>query len=90
MEGSPPRADTHDYCGARGHVTADLNGETVLTEENLTRFRIGQFQKPVDLRPGENLMVFHVEAQQVPPQLSVLLTGPRNDGDTVDGIRWMS
>lgn len=78
------------WVGARGHVTADLNGETVLTEENLTRFRIGQFQKPVELRPGENLLVFHVEAQQVPPQLSVLLTGPRNDGDTVDGIRWMS
>ena len=76
------------WVGARGHVEAQLNGETVMVEENLTRYRIGQFQKPVELRSGENLLVFRVQAERVPPQLSVLLVGPRNDGDTVDGIRW--
>jgi len=76
------------WVGARGHVSAELNGETVMVEENQTRFRIGQFQKPVELRPGENVLVFRVQSEQAPPQLSVLLVGPRNDGDTVEGIRW--
>jgi hypothetical protein len=61
-----------------------------MAEENLTRFRIGQFQKPVELRSGENLLVFSVHSDGVPAQLSVLLVGPRNDGDTVEGIRWMA
>ena len=76
------------WVGARGRVNAQLNGETVMVEENLTRYRIGQFQKPVELRSGENLLVFRVASDRVPPELSVLLVGPRNDGDTVEGIRW--
>lgn len=76
------------WVGARGQVVVELNGEAVMTEENLTRYRIGQFQKPVELRPGENLLVFRVESRRVAPQISVLLVGPRNDGDTVDGISW--
>jgi uncharacterized protein (DUF362 family) len=78
------------WVGARGRVTAQLNGETVMAEENLTRFRIGQFQKPVELRPGENLLVFRVRSERVPPQLSALLVGPDNNGDTVEGIRWQA
>lgn len=77
------------WVGVRGHVTAELNGETVMSEENLTRYRIGQFQKPVELRSGENLLLFRVQAEKISPQLSVLLVRPQNDGDTVDGIRWM-
>jgi hypothetical protein len=61
-----------------------------MAEENLTRFRIGQFQKPVELRSGENLLAFRAQSDRVPPQLSVLLVGPHNDGDTVEGIRWMA
>jgi hypothetical protein len=76
--------------GARGHVTAELNGETVMSEENLTHYRIGQFQKPVELRSGENLLLFRLQAEKISPQLSVLLVRPQNDGDTVDGIRWMA
>ena len=82
------RRKAYLWVGARGHATVELNGETVMAEENLTRFRIGQFQKPVELRSGENLLVFRVQSDRVPAQLSVLLAGPRNDGDTVDGIRW--
>ncbi len=78
------------WVGARGRATVELNGETVMAEENLTRFRIGQFQKLVELRSGENLLVFRVQSQRAAPELSVLLVGPRNDGDTVDGIRWMA
>jgi uncharacterized protein (DUF362 family) len=78
------------WVGARGHVTAELNGETVMSEENLTRYRIGQFQKPVELRAGKNLLLFRVQAEKISPQLSVLLVRPQNDGDTVEGIRWMA
>lgn len=76
------------WMGASGRVEVQLNGETVMAEENLTRYRIGQFQKPVELRSGENLLVFRVQAGRAPAQLSALLVGPQNDGDTVDGIRW--
>jgi hypothetical protein len=66
-----------------------LNGETVMQEENLTRYRVGQFQQPVELRSGENQLVFRVEAASDQATLSALLVGPRNDGDTVEGIRWL-
>jgi uncharacterized protein (DUF362 family) len=44
------------WVGARGRVTAFLNGEKVMEEEGITRYRVGQFQKPVELRSGENLL----------------------------------
>jgi uncharacterized protein (DUF362 family) len=76
------------WVGVRGRVAALLNGEQVMQEENTTRYRVGQFQKEVELRSGENLLVFRVQAISGEPQLSALLVGPRNDGDTVEGIRW--
>lgn len=76
------------WVGVRGRVAAELNGERVMEEENLTRYRVAQFQKPVELRSGENRLVFRVAAPEGPARLSALLTGERNDGDTVDGIRW--
>jgi uncharacterized protein (DUF362 family) len=76
------------WTGAAGTVTAMLNGEKVMEEESLTRFRIGQFRVPVELKPGRNLLVFHARHPAGTPRLSALLAGPRNDGDTVEGIRW--
>lgn len=76
------------WLGALGRVTATLNGEKVMEQENMTRYRIGQFRAPVELKPGENLLVFHAQSSAGKPQLSALLVDPRNDGDTVDGIRW--
>jgi hypothetical protein len=76
------------WTGIRGKVTATLNGEKVLEEENRTRYRPGQFQKPVTLKSGENLLVFNVEAVTDQPQLSAFLVNARNDGDTLEGIRW--
>jgi uncharacterized protein (DUF362 family) len=76
------------WTGIRGRVTARLNGETVMEQENLTRYRVGQFQQEVELRSGENLLVFRVQPAPDGAQLSALLVGPRNDGDTVEGIRW--
>ncbi|MBZ5585520.1 MAG: DUF362 domain-containing protein [Acidobacteriia bacterium] len=76
------------WVGARGRITAFLNGEKVMEEEGLTRYRVGQFQKAVELRPGENLLVFELKPAGGTGDLSALLVGPRNDGDTVEGIRW--
>ena len=76
------------WVGARGHVTAFLNGEKVMDEDGITRYRVGQFQKPVELRSGENLLVFELKPAADRADLSALLVGPQNDGDTVEGIRW--
>jgi uncharacterized protein (DUF362 family) len=73
------------WMGVRGKVTVLLNGEQVAEEESRTRYRVGQFQKPLELRPGENLLVFRASSPAV--RLSAQLVGPRNDGDTLDGIR---
>ena len=76
------------WLGVSGKVTASLNGQKVMEEESVTRYRIGQFQKEVELRPGENLLVFEVRPARAAAQLSVQLVGQRNDGDSVDGIAW--
>jgi uncharacterized protein (DUF362 family) len=76
------------WVGCRGRVVATLNGEKVMEEENATRYRVGQFQAPVELRAGENLLVFRTRSAGDPPQLSALLVDTRNEGDTVQGIRW--
>ncbi|MBK9169910.1 MAG: DUF362 domain-containing protein [Bryobacterales bacterium] len=78
------------WVGLRGAVVARLNGEAVAAFESQTRYRVGQFQYPVELRPGRNRLEFQVRPLGGEAQLSVLLTGPRNDGDTADGIRWVA
>ncbi len=76
------------WVGAKGRVVAQLNGQKVMEEEGLTRFRVGQFQSPVELRSGENLLTFEVRPVEGQADLSAALVGPRNDGDSVEGIRW--
>jgi hypothetical protein len=76
------------WVGVTGHVTAELNGQKVLEEENVTRYRVGQFQAPVELKAGENLLVFDVKPVTDRADLSALLVGPKNDGDSIEGIRW--
>lgn len=76
------------WVGARGRVTAFLNGEKVMEEEGATRYRPGQFQAPVTLRSGENLLTFELKPLGDQADLSALLVGPQNDGDTLDGIRY--
>ncbi|MCC6859188.1 MAG: DUF362 domain-containing protein [Bryobacterales bacterium] len=78
------------WVGVRGRVTVTLNGETVMEDENVTRYRVGQFQKPVELKPGENRLVFQVQSAAGEPMLSALLVNQRNDGDSLEGIRWMA
>jgi uncharacterized protein (DUF362 family) len=76
------------WVGLKGRMSATLNGEPVMEAEGLTRYRVGQFRQAVQLKPGENRLEFRVEAVAGGAQLSALLVSPRNDGDTVDGIRW--
>lgn len=78
------------WIGLRGALTAKVNGETVAEFNSATRYRVGQFQYPVALRPGRNRLEFEVRPVNGEALLSALLTGPRNDGDTLDGIRWMA
>ena len=40
------------------------------------------------LRSGENLLTFELKPLGDQADLSALLVGPQNDGDTVDGIRY--
>jgi hypothetical protein len=77
------------WIGATGRFVAELNREQVIKEECRTRYRNGQFQQAVELRPGSNELVVRVEALDTAARMSAYLVGPRNDGDTVDGIRWL-
>jgi uncharacterized protein (DUF362 family) len=76
------------WIGGQGRISAEWNGETVLRQDALTRPRVGQYRAAIALRSGENRLVIRVEPQGGQAQLSALVTGPRNDGDTVEGIRW--
>lgn len=77
------------WIGASGRFEAFVNGKRVLAEENRTRYRNGQFQQAVELKPGKNELLVRVEAVETQARLSAYLVGPRNDGDTVEGIRWL-
>ena len=61
-----------------------------MEEEGITSFRPGQFQQPVELRSGENLLVFELKPITDQADLSALLVGTQNDGDSVEGIRWVA
>jgi hypothetical protein len=77
------------WLGLSGKATVTLNGEKIMEEENTTRYRVGQFQKPVELRAGENQLVFRVqEVGAKPVQLAAVLMGPGNNGDSLEGARW--
>jgi len=56
--------------------------------ESDTRYRVGQFQFAVSLKPGKNELEFTMQPRQGQALLSALVTGKNNSGDTPDGIRW--
>ena len=45
------------WLGLSGKVTVMLNGQQIAEEENITRYRVGQVQKPIELRAGDNLFI---------------------------------
>jgi uncharacterized protein (DUF362 family) len=87
------RADGHRkahlWIGVRGRAVVWLNGQRVAEVENRTRYRVGQFRYPVELRPAENLLRFDLTAVLPEMPFSALLVGPNNDGHTVEGIRYL-
>jgi len=79
------------WLGLSGKAAVTLNGEKIMEEENVTRYRVGQFQKAVELQPGENQFVFRVASVgERPAQMAALLVGPANNGDSLEGARWAS
>ncbi len=78
------------WVGVQGRVSVLVNGSRIMEEESTEDYRIGQFKVPMELQAGENLLVFHVQALTDSPRISALLTGPRNDGDTIGGIRYLA
>ena len=77
------------WLGLTGKATVTLNGQKVMEEENITRYRVGQFQQPIELKPGENQIVLEVRTvDQKPPQVAVVLCSPANNGDSIEGVRW--
>jgi hypothetical protein len=77
------------WIGATGKFQAELNGQLVMAEEGRTRYRNGQFQQAVALKPGNNELLIKLQTlEEKAPRLSAYMIGLRNDGDTLDGIRW--
>ncbi len=77
------------WLGLSGKATVLLNGEKFMEEESTTRYRVGQFQKAIELRPGENQLVFRLQTSGGKPlQMAAVLVGPSNNGDSLDGIQW--
>ena len=77
------------WMGVRGKVTARVNGEMVAQFESQTRYRVGQFQFPVSLRSGNNRLEFSIQPLAGQAQLSALITGSNNTGDTPEGLNWL-
>jgi hypothetical protein len=59
-----------------------------MDEDGITRYRVGQFQKPIELPSGENQLVCEMRPAQDRADLSVLPAGPQDDGVSFQGIRW--
>lgn len=79
------------WMGLSGKTVVSLNGQKFMEGENATRYRIGQLQQPIELAPGENELLFRVEALGGrAPQMAALLIGPDNDGDSLDGVEWLA
>lgn len=78
------------WLGLTGKATVTLNGRKIMEEEGITRFRAGQYQQPVELRPGENELIFRVQPVNDRAYLSAVLVGPANDGDSIEGVAWVA
>jgi len=76
------------WAGFQGKLRLRLNNDTVFDLENRTRYRVGQYQYPVALRPGLNRFVCELEATSATPQLSLLVVTGQNNGDTPREFQW--
>ena len=76
------------WLGLTGKGTVELNGQQIMQEEAMTRFRAGQFRQEVELRPGDNTFVFKVTPASGKAAIAALVAGPDNNGDTLEGLTW--
>lgn len=77
------------WLGIHGRVEVSLNGSKVTELQSTAACHVGQHKIPVELRSGENIFVFRASGMGDAPQISVLPVGPANDGDTIEGIRYL-
>jgi hypothetical protein len=78
------------WLGVHGRVSVSVNGTKAGQVESSAACHAGQFKIPVELISGNNTLVFEAIGIADAPQISALLVGPANDGDTMDGIRYLS
>jgi uncharacterized protein (DUF362 family) len=78
------------WLGVHGRILVELNGNRIATEESTAACHVGQFKAPVELRSGENLFLFRIQGLPDPPQISALIVGPKNNGDTLQGMRYLA
>jgi hypothetical protein len=76
------------WAGLRGKFTVSLNGQEIFRRESDTTYRVGQFQYPLELLPGQNTLRFRAEPLGGRATLSVLVTNHENAGDTMEGISY--
>lgn len=77
------------WLGLHGRIAVTINGAKLAEEESAAACHVGQFKIPVEWNSGDNLIVFQAKGMADAPQISALLVGPANDGDTVGGIRYL-
>jgi hypothetical protein len=76
------------WLGLTGAGTVELNGQKIMQEEGAARFRVGQFKQAVELRPGDNQLVFRVQPSNGRASLGALLVGAEDNGDSLEGATW--
>jgi uncharacterized protein (DUF362 family) len=76
------------WTGLRGKLIATLNGQVVARESSDTAYRVGQFQNPMELKSGENLLMVRVEPIGGQAKLSILFSNHENAGDTIQGVNY--
>ena len=76
------------WLGLTGKGTVELNGQQIMQEEGVTRFRAGQFRQEIELRPGVNTFVFKVQPANGKAAIAAFVAGPENNGDSLEGVTW--
>jgi hypothetical protein len=77
------------WVGLVGAASVELNGREIMKEEG-TRYRVGQFRQAIELRPGDNQIVFKVQPANGRAQIAAVLVGAEDDGDSLDGASFVA
>ncbi len=77
------------WVGLVGAASVELNGREIMKEEG-TRYRVGQFRQAIELRPGDNQILFKVQPANGRAQIAAVLVGAEDDGDSLDGASFVA